>query len=178
MQDGGIEHGRIQDGYHHQVESKWMSLSQIELVWVRVLCKMAESRMTEFKMATIIKLQWEGMTLSHIEVTFDSNSGNQILASVEWVWEESDTKIPECKVSGIPTWQCLNSTWLPSSGVSCHHEWVWVRLNEFESVFLCKMGESKMGDCQHGCSHQVESRMNDFEPFLALVWVRVLRAKN
>ena len=46
--------GRIQDGCHHQVnqsvESEWMSLSQIELVWVRVLCKMAESKMAEFKM--------------------------------------------------------------------------------------------------------------------------------
>ena len=32
-----------------QVESEWMSLSQIELVWVRVLCKMAESKKAEFK---------------------------------------------------------------------------------------------------------------------------------
>ena len=31
-----IQHGRIQDGYHHQVEWEWMSLSQIELVWVRI----------------------------------------------------------------------------------------------------------------------------------------------
>ena len=43
------------------IESEWMSLSQIELVWVRVLCKMAESKMAEFKMgdfkmAAIIKL--------------------------------------------------------------------------------------------------------------------------
>ena len=38
-----------------------MSLSQIDLVWVRVLCKMAESKMAEFKMeelkmVAIIKL--------------------------------------------------------------------------------------------------------------------------
>ena len=38
-----------------------MSLSQIELVWVTVLCKMDESKMAEFKMeelkmAAIIKL--------------------------------------------------------------------------------------------------------------------------
>ena len=56
-----IQHGRIQDGCHHQVESEWMTLSQIELVWVRVLCKMAESKkidfkMEEFKMVAIIKL--------------------------------------------------------------------------------------------------------------------------
>ena len=45
IQDGSvwIQHGRIQDGCHHHVEWEWISLSQIELVWVRVLCKMAES---------------------------------------------------------------------------------------------------------------------------------------
>ena len=51
-----IQHARIQDGCHHQVESEWMSLSQIELVWVRVLCKIVEAKMAEFKMAAIIKL--------------------------------------------------------------------------------------------------------------------------
>ena len=71
-----IQHGRIQDGCHHQVESEWISLSQIKLVWVRVRVegecfgvylredkkvsesKMAvsESNMVEFKMAAIIKL--------------------------------------------------------------------------------------------------------------------------
>ena len=61
IQDGQIQDGRIQDGCHHQVESEWMSLSQNELVWVRDLCKMAESKMAEFKMgefkmAAIIKL--------------------------------------------------------------------------------------------------------------------------
>ena len=30
-----IQHGRIQDGCHHLVESERMSLSQIELVWVK-----------------------------------------------------------------------------------------------------------------------------------------------
>ena len=69
-----MTHGSFQDGYHHQVEWEWMSLSQIELVWVRVEgecfwvnlrednkvseSKMAvsESNMAEFKMAAIIKL--------------------------------------------------------------------------------------------------------------------------
>ena len=32
------------------ISSEWMSLSQIELVWVRVLCKMNESKLAEFKM--------------------------------------------------------------------------------------------------------------------------------
>ena len=56
VQNGSIQDCRIQDGCHHQVEWEWMSLSQIEIVWVRVLCKMAESKMAEFKMVAIIKL--------------------------------------------------------------------------------------------------------------------------
>ena len=39
----------------NQVESEWMTL-MIELDWVRLLCKMAEFNMEEFKMVTIIKL--------------------------------------------------------------------------------------------------------------------------
>ena len=50
VQNGWIQDGRIQDGCHHEVESEWMSLSQIEVVWGRVLCKMAESKMAELKM--------------------------------------------------------------------------------------------------------------------------------
>ena len=54
VQIGPIQYGRVQDGWHHEVESEWMGLSQIKLVWVRVLCKIAESKMAEFKMAAII----------------------------------------------------------------------------------------------------------------------------
>ena len=36
VQDGWNQVGRIQDGCHHQVQWEWMSLSQNELVWVRV----------------------------------------------------------------------------------------------------------------------------------------------
>ena len=76
VENGWIYDGRVQDGCHNQVESEWMSLSQIELDWVRVRMvgecfwvnmsednkvsesKMAvsESKMAEFKMAAIIKL--------------------------------------------------------------------------------------------------------------------------
>ena len=54
VQNGWIHDGRIQDGCHHHVQSEWMSLSQIELDWVRVLCNMTESKMAEFKMVAII----------------------------------------------------------------------------------------------------------------------------
>ena len=69
IQDGRIQDGGIQDGCHHQVEWEWMSLSQIELVWVRVRVegecfwvnlreenKVSEFNMVEFKMTAIIKL--------------------------------------------------------------------------------------------------------------------------
>ena len=71
-----MQNGQIQDDCHHQVKWEWMSLSQIELVWVRARMewecfwvnlrednkvfesKMAESesKMVEFKMVAIIKL--------------------------------------------------------------------------------------------------------------------------
>ena len=76
IQDGQIQESGIIDGCHHQVKWEWMSLSQIELVWVSIRVewecfwvnlrednkvsesKMAvsESNMAEFKMAAIIKL--------------------------------------------------------------------------------------------------------------------------
>ena len=73
IQDGSvwIQHGRIQDGCHHQVESEWMTEgffyanggNQSWQVWMslRGKIKMAESKMAkfkmaEFKMAAIIKL--------------------------------------------------------------------------------------------------------------------------
>ena len=67
VQNGWIQDGTIQDGCHQEVEWQWMSSSQIELVWVRVLCKMAESNIAEFKMAAIIKLsqnEWDWVRLN------------------------------------------------------------------------------------------------------------------
>ena len=69
IQDGQILEGGIQDGCHHHVKWEWMSLNQIELVWVRVRVewecfwvnlrednKVSEFKMAEIKMAAIIKL--------------------------------------------------------------------------------------------------------------------------
>ena len=76
VQNGLFQDGRIQDGCHHQVKWEWMSLNQIELVWVRVRVEwqcfwvnlrednnvseskmaLSESIIEEFKMAAIIKL--------------------------------------------------------------------------------------------------------------------------
>ena len=65
MQNGSvcIQHNRIQDGCHHQVEWEWKS----EVF----LGKMNESNMAEFKLAVIIKLrQNEWMKV------FCANGGN------------------------------------------------------------------------------------------------------
>ena len=89
---------RIEDGYHHQVESEWMS----EVF----LCKYVQNGWIqdglEFKMATIIKLhekEWLWVILNY----FDSES--EWSESVfEWIWD----KITRCL---NPRWQCLNSSW-------------------------------------------------------------------
>ena len=89
FQDGQIQEGRIQNYCHHGVKCEWMSLSQIELVWVSIRLewecfwvnlrednkvseskmavsesKMAvsESNMAEFKMAAIIRVESEWMS--------------------------------------------------------------------------------------------------------------------
>ena len=169
-----IQHGRIQDACHHQVEWEWISLSQIKLVWVRVRVewecfwvnlgeenKESESNMLEFKMAVIIKLsqnEW-------VKVFFVQMVGTN-LGKCEWDWEE--------KLRWLnPRW--WNSRWLPSSS--------WMRMNEFESdwislsqsqsgvrVFLSEFERRKQGvwiqdgsvwiqhgRIQGGCHHQVES---------------------
>ena len=73
IQDGRIEDSRIQYGCHHQVKWEWMSLSQIELVGVRVLRKMAESKMAEFKMAEFKMAEY-------------NISAIIMLSENEWVW--------------------------------------------------------------------------------------------
>ena len=126
IQGAQIQDGRIQDGCHHEVKWEWMSLSQIELVWVSIRVewecfwanlrednkvpesKMAvsESNMAEFKMAAIIKLSQN-----------------------EWV------KFFYAKRLN-PRWQ--NSRWLPSSS--------WVRMNEWR--FFVQMVATNLGKCE------------------------------
>ena len=112
IQDIWIQDGRIQDGCHHQVKWEWMTLSQIELVWVRVRMewecfwvnlrednkvsefKMAvsESNMVEFKMAAIIKLsqnEWVKF--------FCANGGNQ--SWQVWVSLRGQTKMDESNMA-------------------------------------------------------------------------------
>ena len=139
VHNGWIQDSRIQDGCHHQVESEWMSLSQIELVWVRVLCKMAASKMAEFKMTelkmvAIIKLiRWNETVSEWRENVF------------EWIWE----KITRCL---NPRWQCVNPTWQSSRWLPSLS---WVRMHEWSS--FCANDWIQHGRFQDGCHHQVES---------------------
>ena len=135
-----MQHGRIQDGCHHQVRWEWMSLSQIELVWVSIRVdgeyfwmnlrednkvsesKMAvsESNMAEFKKAAIIKLS--------------ENEWVNIFCA-KWL---------------NPTWQ--NLRWVPSSSWFRMNEWsfflqmvgreVWVKF------FFVQMVETNLGKCE------------------------------
>ena len=138
----GIQDGRIQDGCHHQVEWEWMSLSQIELVWVRVrvewecfewiwekiprclnprwqnsrwLPSSSWVRMNEW---SFFSCKWWGGRCE--EVFFVQMVGTN-LGKCESVWEENlrwqNSRWQNSR------WQ--NSRWLPSSS--------WVRMNEFES---------------------------------------------
>ena len=157
VQDGWNQVGRIQDGCHHQVQWEWMSLSQKELVWVRVRVegeyfwvnlreenkvskfhnteaesKMAEFKKAKFKMATIIKLsqnEW---------VKFFCSNGGEGSVSEAFFVQMVGTNLGkyECVWEEklwwlIPRWpnsRWLNSRWLPSSS--------WVRMNEFESDWI------------------------------------------
>ena len=134
VENGWIHDGRIQDGCHHQVEWEWMSLCQIELVWVRVLCNMAESNMAEFKMTAIIKLsQNEWVCVGSNYFKSESEWSESVF---EWIWEKIKRYLN-------PRWQCLNPTWqnsrwLPPSS--------WVRMNEWS--FFVQIVGINLGKCE------------------------------
>ena len=131
VQIGWILDGRIQDGCHHQVELEWMSLSQIELVRAKVLCKMAESKITEFKMAelemaVINKLsqnEWVKFFCANggegnVSKFFCANGGNQ--SWQVWVNMRGITEMVEYKMAKLKMTAIIKLS---------ENDWVWVRLN-------------------------------------------------
>ena len=123
VQNCWIQDGSIQDDCHHKVGSEWMSLNQIELVWIRVLFKMAESKMADFKMADIIMLgknEWVWVRLNW----FESGRSESVF---EWIWK----KITRCLNS---RWQCLNPTMaeFKMAAIIKLSQNVWVK------CFMCK----------------------------------------
>ena len=134
IQDGQIQDGEIQDAWHHQVESEWMSLSQNELVWVRVRVewecfwvnlrednkvfesKMAvfQSDMAEFKMSAIIKLsQNEWMKFFLFKMVESKMADLRCLTSSSWARRNEWSIFFESKMAESHDGD--NSRWLPSS---------------------------------------------------------------
>ena len=143
-----IQHGRIQDGCHHQVESEWMSESFV--------VQMVETNPGKCEWVWEEKLRWlnprwpnSRWLPSSSWVRMNKFESDWISLSQESEWRESVfewiwEKIRRCL---NPRWQCLNLTsynsrWLPSSS--------WVQMNEWS--FLIQHGR-----IQDGCHHQVES---------------------
>ena len=148
---------KFNDGCHHQVEWEWMSLSQIELVWVRVTVewecfwvnlreenKVSESNMAEFKMTAIIKLsqnEWVKFFLiqhgriqdglpSSSWVRMNKFESDWIGLSQESEWRENVFEWIWEKIRRClnPRWQCLNPTWQNSRWLPSSS---WVRMNEW-----------------------------------------------
>ena len=100
-----IQHGRIQDGCHHQVESEWMSE-------VFFLCKWWGG-----------KCEWS---------LFCANGGNQ--SWQVWVSLSGKTKVAKSKMAKFKMAEFKMAAIIQLS----QNEWVWVRLNYFESEFCAK----------------------------------------
>ena len=127
--NGWIQDGRIQDGCHHQVESEWMSLIQIELDWVRVLCNM-----TEYKQDGRIQDGCHHL-VSQIELVW-------VRVRVEgecfWVnlWE--DNKVSESKMA------------VSESNMAEFRMAAIIKLsqNEWVKVFFVQIVETNVGKCE------------------------------
>ena len=122
-----IQDGRIQYGCHHQVESGWMTLSQIELVGVRVLRKMEwESKMAvNLNIAAIIKLSQNPMMWSLFLWIQDGRIQYDCHHQVKWEWM-SLSQIELVWVRVRIEWECF-----------------WVNLREDNKVSESKMAEAQ-----------------------------------
>ena len=159
---GKIQDGQIQDGYHHQVKWEWMSLSQIELVWVRVdwsenvfewiwekITRCLNPRWQclnptwEFKMAAIIKLS--------------QNQWVKVFLCSGWI---QDGRIQDgCHYEVESEWMNLSQIELVWVRVTVEWECFWVNLREDNKVSWIQDGSVWIQDgrIQDGCHHQVES---------------------
>ena len=177
---------RIQDAWHHQVEWEWMSLSQIELVWVRVRVEwgcfwvnlrednkvfeskmaVAESNMAESKVAAIIKLgdnEWEKFFVQNVWIQ-DGRIQDGFHHQVEWEWMSG---VFYCWKWLNPIWQnsrWQNSRWLPSSR--------WVRMYEWSIFFCANWLNPRLVDFKMTAIFKLSQNEWVWSQF-ELVWVRV-----
>ena len=133
-----IQHGRIQDGWHHQIESEWMSevffcanggnQSWQMSVSLRGKTKIADSKMAEFKMAAIIKLsenEWVWVRVTVEEECF-------------WVNLREDNKVSESKMA------------VSQSNMAEFKIAALIKLsqNEWVKFFFVQMVGTNLGKCQ------------------------------
>ena len=133
-----IQHGRIQNDCHHQVESEWMSegffvqmvgtnLGKCEWVWEEKLRWLNPRWPNSRWLPSSIWVRMNEFESDWISLSQESEWSESFF---EWTWE----KIRRCM---SPRWQCLNPTWYNSSWLLSSS---WVRMNEWR-FFLCKWWE-------------------------------------
>ena len=173
--------------------SNWVRMNQFEfeLVWVRVLCKMAESKMAEFKMAAIIKLSeneglWVRLNESEKWLIQDGWTQDGCQSSwvrmnevaSDWIMFESESDWSESVFEWIwemitrclnPRWQCLNPIWQNFKMAAI----IKLSQNEWVKFFLCKMAESNMAKFMMAAIIKLSGEWRSLSQ-IELVWVRVL----
>ena len=140
IQDGSIwiQHGRIQNGCHHQVEWEWMS----EVFLVQIV----GTNLGKCEWVWEEKLRWLNPRWWN-----SSWQNSRWLASSCWVRMNEWSFFVKKKWLN-PRWQ--NSIWLPSSS--------WMRINDLESNWIFwsqsfeQNGQFQDGRIEYGCHHQVE----------------------
>ena len=176
VQNGWIEDGRIQDGCHHQVESEWLSemsnvwilkmsefkmaaiikLSQNE--WVKIfLCKMAESMMADFKMAAIIKLsQNEWVKVFFVQM----NPRWELMAWQVWVSLREKTKMAESNMAKFKMAEFKMAAiikWVNQI------ELVWVRVRVEWECFWVNLREDNKVSESNMAEFKMAAIINEFE---------------
>ena len=129
----------IQDGHHHQVKWEWMSLSQIELVWVRVRVEWECFWVNLREDKEDVRIQDGSVSIQHDRIQdgchhqIESEWMSEVflmqmvgtnLGKCEWIWEEN-TKIAESKMAKFKMPEFKMAAIIKLS----ENEWVWVRLN-------------------------------------------------
>ena len=133
MQDGQIQDGRIQDGCHDQVKREWRSLSQIELVWVRVRVEWRVVLSESERRKEGVWIQDGSVWILHGRI----QDGCHHQVESEWMSE---------------VFFCAK--WL-GSNLGKMSRWVWEEKLRWLNPRMAKFND--------GCHHQVQCRMNEFE---------------
>ena len=138
VQNGWIQEAELKMADIYQIEWEWMSLSQIELVWVRVLCKMAKDGRIQVQ----VKFGQNESESDWISLS-QSQSGIQ---ECFWVNLREDNKVSESKMA------------VPDSNMEEFKMAAIIKLsqNEWVKFFFCAKWLNPNGRIQDGWHYQVE----------------------